>query len=175
MATEKTVYAQGDQIFATKLMHIMGAGVTKELSNFSSWMIAGAAAMFAVVLNGASELNGWLVIPELGYSLKLFLVAAGLNVLQRWLGAITGASVAAGAQAEKMVTPGPVNGAAVLQMIEDSAWWPVSYFAKYSMNKIKAGDYLFSGTLVARLSQAQAWLVIVQMVLLVIAGWRLLP
>lgn len=88
------------QQFAARLLFMMAGAVSKEVGTFATWFIAGAGALLAVVMNSAAGLGSYLQIGNLSGSIKLFLLAAAVNVFQRWLGAMVAGGVATAAEAE---------------------------------------------------------------------------
>lgn len=167
--------AISDQIVAAKMLSAMATKVTSELATFSSWMIAAAGAIFALALNGVDKLEAYVRIEELGLSIKFFLVAAALNALQRWFGAMVIAGSAVSKELEESKFPPDADMNKVLDLFADAQPPGVRYFSQRAIAAVRRGDLMRSSILLSRLAFAQSWLVLGQMALLLIAAWRLVP
>jgi hypothetical protein len=172
---ESAKLSADEQQFTTKILMAMAGCASREISNFSSWMIAGAAAFYAVVISSMDKLTPHLNAGELGMSIKIFLVAATLNVFQRLVGAIVLSAATASHELESLHAPAGLNVLGVLKIIETTTWWPARFLVRRSFDKLKSGDLLVSGRQNVHLAQLQAWLVFVQIGLICSSGWRLLP
>lgn len=162
------------QLFAGRVLNVMSGRVTAEISSFSSWFIAGAGALLAVVLNSIATLGPYLQIGHLSGSIKLFLAAAACNVFQRWLGAMVAGSVAVGTEIQGIQASSAVDRSAALAILKESTFRPIRWWLESVQKKTEADDLVVGPRLNARLSQIQSWLVLGQFVLLGWAAWRLL-
>lgn len=163
-----------EQLFVNKIMMCMAASLTKEVSSFSSWMIAGAAAFYAVVINSFDQISDHLVPGAFSGSIKIFLVAAALNVIQRLVGSMVGSGYATHVEVGRLPPPTNMNVPAFLKALENVAWYPARWMVQRSYRKLQSGDLFSSGRQHVYLAQLQAWLVFIQIILIVISGWRLI-
>lgn len=163
-----------EQLFLDKLLLAMAAGATKELSSFSSWMIAGTAAFYAVLINSIDRISEHLVPGAFSGSIKLFLLAAGLNVLQRLLGSLVAGAAQASAEASRLTPPENLNGFGLLAAMERVIWYPSRFMIRRNFRKMREGDLYSSGRQNAHMTQLQAWLVFAQIFLIIWSGWRLI-
>ncbi|MGJ7555933.1 hypothetical protein ACSFBI_18190 [Variovorax sp. RB3P1] len=169
------VAAIADQVVAGRMLTVMATKVSSELAAFSSWMIAAAGAIFALALNGVDKLEAYVRISELGLSVKLFLVAAGLNALQRWFGAMVAAGSAVSKDLAETEFPPDADLDRALDLFAEAQPLGVRHMVNKSIAAVRRGDLMRSPTMLSRLAFAQSWLVLGQMALLLIAAWRLLP
>lgn len=176
MQTEK--YPFEAQTLANKFMFAMAAGVTKEVSSLSTWFIAGAGALLAVVINGAASLMPYFQIEYLSDVLRIFIGAAAINVIQRWIGAMVAGSVSVLKELQTILESGKFSGPSMfvaIHMIIARSILPVRWAMRRSIRDLEKGDLIAGGALVARLSQIQSVLLIPQFALLGLAAWLLLP
>ncbi len=169
----ETTHSRETQLYASRLLNVMAGTVAKEVGSFATWFIAGAGALLAVVMNGAAGMAPYLQVGHLSGSIKLFLLAAGCNVLQRWLGAMVAGGVATAQEVEKLKADG-VDGDGAIAILKNSSLWIVRWQMEKASQAVKDGDLVYGARRVARLSQWQSVLLLPQFGLLGWAAWRLL-
>ena len=161
------------QRFAARLLFVMAGAVSKEVGTFATWFVAGAGALLAVVMNSAAGLSSYLQIGNLSGSIKLFLLAAAVNVFQRWLGAMVAGGVATAAEAEKPAPEG-VDQRGTMELMKESTLCPIRWQMEKAERAVMGGDLVYGARRVALLSQWQSVLLLPQFGLLGWAAWRLL-
>lgn len=159
-----------DSIFAGRVLTAMANRVSSELVAFSSWILLGFGAILGLVLANIQTVSKFVAPESLGFAVKLFLVAVIFNVLQRYMAAIVSASVTLAKEVEAMPIHPNADMAAFLGEIEAATLWPMKIMVRWSSRKIAAGDFAVGGRLNARLAQAQAWFVFVQLIVVVAAA-----
>ncbi len=166
--------------FVLKMTMSVAGATTSEIGAFSSWVIAGAAALFAFVLGSFDKIGAMLNQAALSGSVKLFLVAVALNAVQRYLGAAVAGQVKAAQEGEALAHSLGERAAAlrftrVVDAMSAASPPPARWILRGMSKKIAADDWLAGARMTGRLVQAQPILAVVQVILLVIAGWRLFP
>jgi len=161
------------QIYGAKALYLMAGTVSRELATFSSWMIAGAGAIFALALNGVDKLGAFLTTANIGGSIRLFLIAAVLNVLQRWGAAMIAGSTAVATELANAPMPDDIEMAELLRLLEKSTPWPMRSWVRRVIKKTMAGDFLVGARMNVHLSHVQSTLLLLQFLLVFVAAWRL--
>ena len=166
------------QQVAIQLMFTMAGGATKEVSALSTWFIGGVGALLAVVVNGAEALTPFFHLEYLSDAIRMFIGAAAINVLQRWIGAMVTGAVDVSKEVQKLFEGGkfsPKSRVVALKIIADRSTPPVTWMMRKSMRSMEKGDLVAGAVNIARLSQIQSVLLIPQFALLGLAAWVLIP
>jgi hypothetical protein len=163
-----------DEELHRKALLAMATGVTDAISPFSSWMIAGAGAIMAVVISHQPAAAAYLDIGNVRHATLLFLYAAGLNMLQRWLGARVSA-LAAVTKAMESTHATPTQVAELRRRLIQITYWPTRWDMARRLNRTDADANLAPFVLCAQFAQFQWYLLFAQMVLLLLIGCLLLP
>lgn len=167
-------HAVETKIFASKLLYVMAGNVLKEVSALATWFVAGAGALLAVVASNAGSLGGHLQVGYLSGSIKLFLAAAAINVVQRWLGAMIAGAVAVDIEISKSVPNEAVDIGGAVELAKGASLAPIRGGMANAQKALSKGDLLYPARRVARMSQIQPLLMLPQFFLLGWAAWRLL-
>lgn len=178
--SKQATVSDADQVFATKLLRLMVDKTSSELGTFSSWLVAGAAAFFGLLLNAIDKLGSVVNLQALPLSMKLFLIAVMLNVLQRVLAAMVAGSVKAAQAAELLAKEALTDGPAftlsgVTKLIERSFWPPARWLIRHGNRRVLQHDFVSSAAFLVKLTQIQWYLMFVQIALLAAAIWILFP
>jgi len=72
------------------------------MGSFGTWLLVGVGATYSLVLANLASVQQFVSLGSVRSGLLLLLTAVVLGVLQRWLGAIVGASSAAAEKADKI-------------------------------------------------------------------------
>lgn len=155
--------------YVGKILMAMASGISGEQTRFSSWMVAGFGVGLGLLVANIASVAPFIPPSVISYAVKIFLISVIVNVLQRYLGSIIAGSIATGKEVESIQSNGPVNLNYVCTEIERVTLWPTVLIVRWSNRKVRSGDLAFSGRLNARLAQISAWLVLIQMVVLVFA------
>lgn len=167
-------YNRETQIFAGKLLYVMAGSVSKEVSALATWFVAAAGALLAVAASNAASLGGYLQVGHLSGSIKLFLAAAAINVVQRWLGAMIAGAVSVDGELAKRMPDVSVDLGGAVELAKEASFPPARGAMARAQKSILAGDLIYGARRVARLSQIQSVLMLPQFALLGWAAWRLL-
>jgi hypothetical protein len=160
-----------ESIYAGKMLRTMASAVNSELSTFSSWMVAAFGAAIGLLIANIEKVAPYISPKAVGLATMLFLVAVMVNVVQRYLGAIVAGSIIAGKETESIPAAANLDIRFILVELEQSALWPMRFMVAWSNRRMLAGDFALGGRLVAWIAQIQAWLVVIQMVVLISGAW----
>lgn len=137
------------------------------MTAFASWMVAGFGAMLGLLVANIDTVSPFIAPVVVGASVKLFLAALVLNVLQRYLAAMVAGSIAVAHEVQLIPIDHEVDLGYVVREIECATFWPTSILVRWSNRKALSGDLAVSGRLNVRLAQIQGWLVLGQMIVVV--------
>lgn len=73
-------------IMLGKMLSLGAIAVNSSLEKFSSWMLAGFGAAFALILTNIESVSKFIEISCLKTGITLYLVALAAGVIQRYLG-----------------------------------------------------------------------------------------
>ena len=168
---EKEAYTPNPQeaAYVGKILMAMANGISGEQTRFSSWMLAGFGAGLGLLVANVANVAPFIPPHIISSAVYIFLTAVIIHVVQRYLGAMVAGSIATSKEVEAIQFIPGVNLNYVLSEIERVTFWPAVYIVKWSSRKVLAGDLAHAGRLNAILAQISAWLVFIQMILLVIA------
>jgi len=156
-------------ILIGKMLGIMAINVTTAQETFSSWLLAGFGAAFALILSNIESVSNFISIDSIRKGVFLFLIALAAGVLQRWIGAGVRAGFFSGSNGEslgKELHEG-IDFSVVLKEVEKATFYPQRWLVAWSFKKIQDGDYAVSGRILAKMAQIQGWLVIIQAALVI--------
>ena len=156
-----------DSSLAAKILNAMAGSINSQMTAFSSWMVAGFGAMLGLLVANIDTVSPFIAPAVIGASVKLFLVALVLNVLQRYLAAMVAGSIAVAKEVELIPLDHEVDLSYIVREIEYATFWPTRILVQWSNRKALSGDLAVSGRLNVRLAQIQGWLVLVQMMVVV--------
>jgi hypothetical protein len=145
----------------------MAATLSSGLASFSSWMIVGCAAILGLIVANLETVTEFIPAVAVSRAIVLFLIALGLNLLQRYL---SGMVVAAGdivRELRETKWTKEIDIDVFLAEMERAIIWPMRTFVTYMNRRLKSGDLAVSGRFHTILAQVQGLLVLIQMVLLV--------
>lgn len=161
--------AQSD-IYAGKVLAAMAGRVSSELAAFSSWMVAAFGAVFALLVANVDTVGKFIAPTAIGLSIKIFLGAVVLNVVQRYLATVVMASVAIGKEVESLPVDCNIDIQHVFRQMEKATFWPTRLLARWVVQRVSAGDFSVGGRINSRMAQIQAWLVLAQLLSVVAAA-----
>lgn len=159
---------------------------SKSVSEFEKWLVAGYAAVFVLALPKFAELSALFDSRNLKAALALLAIALVLSVFVLFMGAQVAAASAVGDELRKsapalgaMLNGRPLDLDALFAEQRRGLWWPGSWGAKWGSARVLEGDHVAPGRMLAKLSQAQVYLVMLQVLLglaaagVCVAGLRL--
>jgi hypothetical protein len=162
------------KILAGRLLSLGAGRASAALDQFSSWLLSGFGAAFALLLANISPVSKHLAISSLRCALLLFISILVLGVLARLLAATVSAGAGAAAEAETLGraladAAIEVNFKTVFREAEKATYWPMRLAVASSFKKVEQGDFAAAGRLHAKLAQAQGALVFMQVVMAIIS------
>jgi hypothetical protein len=161
------------RIYTGKVLMIMGARLSLGLTTFAGWLMLGFAAILGALLANLDSAAKFLSPDVVGNIAKLFTVAVLFYVLQRYSAAVVESSAAVAAEVEKQALPEDMDIRSFFEQLEGATLWPMRYMVRRSNRKILEGDLAAGGRMISTLAQIEAWLVFVQLLLVLAAAWVL--
>lgn len=161
------------KVLAGRLLSLGAGRASAALDQFSSWLLSGFGATFALLFGNIDPVSKHLRVESLQSAIWLFLAVLVLGVISRLLAAIIGAGAEAASQAEPMgrelaEQEIEVNVKTVFREVESATFWPARQAVASSFRKVDKGDFAAAGRLHARLAQLQGYLVFVEVALAVV-------
>lgn len=162
-----------DSYFVGKVLSLMAARLSAELSTFAGWMLTGFGALLGLILTNIESVSKFVPASSIGSSISIFLSAVVLHVVQRYLASIVASSTAIGKEIESIPAIGEINIQFLLRELEASTLWPTRLLVKWSNAKIREGDLAVGGRVNAVIAQLQAWMVFSQLILIIWAAYTI--
>lgn len=163
-----------ERVTAGRLLSLVATHVSDQMGSFGTWLLVGVGATFSLVLANLASVQQFVSLWSVRSGLLLLLTAVVLGVLQRWLGAIVGASSAAAEKADKIgrdLADQDINldFQVLFREMERGTYYPAKWIVKHSFSKVVAGDLAASGRMSARIAQIQSFLVLAQVTVAIAA------
>jgi hypothetical protein len=160
-----------EQKLASRSLEAMASSVSKAMLDFEKWLVAGYGAIFALAVPKVADLSQVIAPANLKWALAALATALVLSVFALFLAAQIVAGNSVREELQKGLPeligsfdrPVDLDGWAAEQL--RGLWWPATTAYRYSMRKLKAGDWTAGGRLVAKLAQAQTFVVFAQILL----------
>lgn len=151
-------------IMLGKMLSLMAIAVNTSLEKFSSWMLAGFGAAFALILTNIESVSKFVDIGCLKTGITLYLVALAAGVIQRWLGASINSGTMFSNEQEQLGADAPegINFENILSEVENVSFYPQKWLIRWQFNKLRAGDFAVAGKMLAKMAQIQGFLVLLQ-------------
>ena len=153
-----------ESILIGELLSLMSFAVTSSLEKFSSWLLVGFGAAFALILSNIEIVSKFIPVQDIKTGVLLYLIALASGVIQRWLavGVMAGAMASKEAKELGANASDTVNINNVLTEIENVTLYPQKWFIRYQYNKLRRGDLAATGRMLAVMAQLQSYLVLIQ-------------
>jgi len=163
-----------EKVLAGRLLTAGASKTSAALDSFASWLLGGFAAAFALILSSDSTIGRYIFEEDLKFAGSIFLWAAGITIIEKYLSAIIRGAAEVAAQAEdavlKLAADGvELNFAIVFQEVQSAVVRPARWIVARSQAKLIGGDFAVSGRNLFRCAQAQGLLVLVSAALLLAA------
>ena len=164
-----------NELIAAKQTHLAATRrVSEALPQFSTWLLGGLAAAFALIIANVETVSKFIAITHIRFGLLVFLASLALAVIVTYLSTIVRAGLAAQDDGESLARKIATSSAKLdinlyMKEYERGLLPPVRWIAHSAMKKTKAGDVVAGARMIAKLSQLQALLVVLQGVLAVLA------
>ena len=154
-----------EKVLASGLM-IMAAGRSSAvIDSFVSWLIAGAGGAIALVIGNLSGIGPRLDASLVSCASVIYLVAAGLTVVEKFLASVVMGAAESASQAKDFVrdlsSEGNLDMEVVFHEFESATFRPMRWFMSKSFVKVRNGDFTASARNFARCAQIQALLALV--------------
>lgn len=165
-----------DELTAAQLA-LLGAtrSVSEALPTFSTWLMAGFGAAFALILANIDNVSQFIDIRHIRLAILLFLVSVVVAVFSNYLAVVVKAGLAAQAEGERLVkrlksNSGPFDIELFSTEYKRGLFPPISWITQAAMERAKRGDTVASARMIAKISQVQVLLVVAQGMLAVVAA-----
>lgn len=159
-----------EQTLATRALDAGTRNVSKALTEFEKWLVAGYGAIFALSIPKLAELAVVIEKGHLVLALALLCAALVISVFALFLGAQIAAATGAGEELAKALPELVPKGSTIdLDSLQREVlrglWWPGSAGARFARKRQDIGDWVGPARMTAKLSQIQAYIVLFQLLL----------
>lgn len=142
---------------------------------FSGWLVGGVGGTIALLFSNLEKLNQMVQSEFLKASLALLLVALLLSTITRLMSSMVSAALESNEKSLQLADEIRATGKNFNVDLFTSEFlrglFPLQrWFANKSMNKAKQGDAAAAARALAKISQAQAMLVLIEVGIVVISG-----
>lgn len=167
--TEKPTYSA--EARAASKMLLTGASIaTSGMSLLSAWLTVGLSAAFSLIIANLDVVATFVELGRIRTALLIFLVGLLVAGIAQLLGIMVRAGVDANTEGEKVGREmKPMSDSFDIEEFvaeyKKGLFWPYRSIAQWSIGRAQAGDLAAQARFLAKLSQAQAILVLAQMVL----------
>lgn len=173
---EEPIQHLQEKILAGSLLTSGAGKAASTIDSFVSWLLAGAGGALALLIGNLADLTPHIPAATLNRAASLFLVAAFLTVVEKYLASvILGAaeSSAHAAEAGRQLAEKEIelDFSIVLKEFEAATLPPMRWFVGRSFAKAQRGDFAASGRNFARCAQVQGLLAFTVAVLILRALW----
>jgi len=163
------------KILAGRLLTLGARHSSEALDQFSSWLLGGFGAAFALLIVNVENVSKHLAIRSLRSAVWLFLAMLLLGVVSKLLAAILRAAGGAAAESESMGhdladREVEINFKTVFRETEEATFPSMRRLVAASLRRVEHGDFAAGGRLYARLAQVQGFIVFVEVALAVAAA-----
>lgn len=164
-----------EQLLALRTLLATASNVSKAVLEFEKWLVAGYSAILVTALPKYAELIVVIEATPLRIALSFLAVALVLSVPVLFMGSQLAASAATADEVRKEVPAltedlkRPVDLDALHAEQAKALWWPGSWGHRWGNARVLRGDWVAPGRLLAKLSQLQVYLVMLQLVFGLIA------
>jgi hypothetical protein len=144
------------------------------LAPFSTWLLGGFGAAFALVLANIDTASKFIAITHIRIGLLIFLGSLAIAVLATYLSTIVKAALGAQEDGEQLgkeivALPRKFDLPLYVAEYERGLLPPIRWIARVQIKKAMSGDLVAGARMIAKLSQLQALLVLCQSILAVVA------
>lgn len=159
-----------EKLVANKLMIEMSRAISESMSQFAAWLLLGFSASFTLILANIATVSNFVETASIKSAVLVFLVSLLVAVVQRWIAASimsghksgdAGAAIDAELNAQGII----LNQSTVLSELEKASYYPAKWLIKIQFKKFREGDLTVGGRQQLKMSQIQALLMLVQVLL----------
>lgn len=154
-----------EKVLASSLMTMAAGKSSAVIDSFVSWLIAGAGGAIALVIGNLSGIGPHLDASLVSCASVIYLVAAGLTVVEKFLASVVMGAAESASQAKDSVRDLPPDGHLDMEVVfrefERATFRPMRWFMSKSFAKVRSGDFTASARNFARFAQIQAVLALI--------------
>jgi hypothetical protein len=141
---------------------------------FSTWLMGGFGAAFALVVANIETVSKFIAVTHIRFGLLLFLTSLAIAIITTYLSTIVKAALGAQDDGDAIgkeiaALSGKFDLALYMAEYERGLLPPIKWIARYTMKKAMRGDIVAGTRMIAKLSQFQALLVVCQSIIALIA------
>ncbi len=159
---------------ASTVIQGAAAELSRNLDLFSGWLLAGFGAVLGLVIANIDSISVSLPPERVFGATKIFIWAAGLALVAKYLSLIVVTARSVGDQAaastEKLLSQEPQalaqsSFSALFSEIEGAFFYPAKWYMRWNLRKIHDGDFVHGARLLMKIAQFQSVLVLTQSIL----------
>ncbi|MFC5571579.1 hypothetical protein ACFPN1_16105 [Lysobacter yangpyeongensis] len=151
-----------EKVLASGLMTMAAGKSSAVIDSFVSWLIAGAGGAIALVIGNLPGIGQHLDVAVVSCASIIYLIAAGLTVVEKFLAAVVMGAAESASQAKDFIRDLPPDGNLDMEVVfrefESATFRPMRWFMSKSFAKVRSGDFTASAKNFARCAQIQAFL-----------------
>lgn len=170
MATNDSTADVQARILAGRLLSLGAGRASAALDQFSSWLLSGFGAAFALLFANIDVVSKHVAVTSLRTGLMLFLCALVAGVVAKFLSSIVSAGAEAAEQGgvigrDLAAAQIEVNVKRMFEETERAFYWPMRILVASSFNKVSTGDFAAAGRLHTKIAQVQGIFVVSEVTL----------
>ncbi|WP_148415292.1 hypothetical protein [Noviherbaspirillum massiliense] len=172
---EESIEVRNAQTMAIAGLIVAARKVNESLGSFSGWLIAGVGGAFTLLLGSYETVSRFVCVSNIKAALLLLVIGLIVSIFARLLSAIVSSALgshdASTALFKQHVQAGEkFDVARFISEFERGLFPYQRWVAQRTMKKALSGDIVASARLIAKLSQAQALLVLSEALLAITAA-----
>jgi hypothetical protein len=159
-------------IFTGKVLSVAAQSVSESVDSFSGWLLAGFGAFLALLLANIDKLRGFIEISALRHAARFYFAAAILGVFAKLLGLmVTSATKGKSGASELTPDAGDIDLDLYLETAQRAFFPHARWFLKRLVARaLEQGDLTYIDRMWMKCAQVQSLIVMVEAVLVLIAG-----
>jgi len=159
------------KITVGSILTTVAGRVTSSMDAFAGWMLAGLGAGLAFILGNISSVAAFISISCVQRAVLLFIAAAIMGILSRYIAVLVTSSSEAGAKGEERGEKlGPLLDTAIFaEEFERAAPWGGRWLVRRSITKVLQGDFAYGGRFLMAMATVHSTLVFIELCLVLSA------
>ena len=175
MATATECEKVEARLLAAKILTTAAQRSSAAMDTFSSWLLVGFGAAFALILANMDSVTKFIPFAHLKSGAILYLASALLAVADKFLASFVAAGTGSASDGDALARDLESRGARVdlpelLREVQKGLMWPWSLIARYMADSTLAGDHAVAGRVHTKASQFQGYVVLVQALLCIVSA-----
>ncbi|HEX5759324.1 MAG TPA: hypothetical protein VF121_09030 [Thermoanaerobaculia bacterium] len=164
-----------EKVFAGNLLAAGAGQAAKVIDSFVSWLVAGAGGAVVFLVANLGDLAPYVSVESVRRAGILFVVAASLTVIEKYLASLVSGATETYARAGSLgrqlaADEVEVDFSVVLREVEAATLPPMRWFVSRSFAKVRKGDLAAAARNYARCAQIQGLLALLVVVLVLVAA-----